>query len=158
MKRETFILFFLITTKVAMGETSLVIQPLNEQEQVHALAQIGYIKVMQDSLFVYSHANLLLGKNAIKDVRHFRYGEPTPITGIDNAEIAATCRVYPNPTQDRLVIQNAHCETAYIFDMDGNLMQTNTINGEYALINVTSLPKGNYILLLGTQTVKFIKH
>lgn len=157
MKRKLFIIPLLLVAIATMAETSLVIQPLTGDEQANALAQIGYVKVTPDSLFVFSHGDILLSKIAIKDVRYIRYGEPHESTGIDDVQSATTCRVYPNPTMDRLIIDNANCEKVYIFDLKGHLVQTTPIDGEHTSINVTSLPQGDYLLLLNNQTVKFIK-
>ena len=147
----------LFVTIAAIAETSLIIQPLTGTEQANALAQIGYVKVTQDSLFVFSHGDFLLSKVAIKEVRQIRYGEPNEQQGIDDIQVTTTCRVYPTPTMDRLIIENATCEKVYICDLNGRLLQTTPINGEHTSINVTSLPKGDYLLLLNNQTIKFIK-
>ena len=140
----------------AIAETSLIVQPLTGDEQAQALSTIGYVKVTSDSLFIYSHSDMLLGKSAIKDIHHIRYGEPKNQDGIDDVNIT-TCRVYPNPTQDMLVIDDSDADEALIFDLNGRLLQTNLLYGEKATINVSSLPKGEYLLLLNTQTFKFIK-
>ena len=155
MKRKLFFLSLLFVTIAAMAETSINIQPLSGQEQANALAQIGYIKVTQDSLYVFSHSDFLLSKIAIKDVRHIRYGELNE-QSIDDVQ-ATTCHVYPNPTQDMLIIDNANCEKAYIFDFNGRILHTAPIEGESTSIDVTSLPQGDYMLILNNQTVKFIK-
>ena len=106
---------------------------------------------------MFNHSDFLLSKIAIKDVRHIRYGEPNDATGISDVQTTTTCRVYPNPTMDRLIIDNANCEKVYIFDLNGRLLRTTPINGERTSINVTSLPQGDYLLLLNNQTIKFIK-
>ena len=142
MKRKLIILSLLFVAIAAKAETSLIIQPLTGKEQANALAQIGYVKVAQDSLFVFSHSDFLLSKIAINDVRYIRYGEPNEATSTEDVQAATTCRVYPNPTQDMLIIDNANCEKAYIFDLNGRLLQTAPINGEHTSINMTSLPQG----------------
>ena len=147
------LLFVAITT---IADTSLIVQPLSGDEQTQALSTIGYVKVTPDSLFIYSHSDILLGKNAIKDVRYIRYGELVEATSIDNANVS-TCHIYPNPTQDMLIVGNSNADKALIFDLNGRLLQTFSLYGEKATINVTALPKGEYILLLNTQTFKFIK-
>ena len=157
MKRKTLLILMLFVATAMMAETALIIKPLTGREQSNALAQIVYVKVTQDSLFVFSHSDFLLSKIAIKDVRHIRYGEPNEQQGIDDVQATTTCRVYPNPTMDKLIIENANCEKAYIFDLNGRLMQTSPIDGERTFINVTSLPQGDYLLLLNNQTIKFIK-
>lgn len=157
MKRKTFLISLLLIAIAAMAETSLIIKPLAGDEQANALAQIGYIKVTHDSIFVFSHSDFLLSKTAIKDIRQIRYGEQNQPTGIGNVQ-SATCHVYPNPTQDKLVIENAEGEKVYIFDIHGRLLQTANLQNGNATLNVSPLPQGEYLLLLNTQTVKFIKH
>ena len=160
MKSKLFSLLLAVVAGIGTigAETALIIQPLNGDEQANALAQIGYVKVTPDSLFVFSHGDFLLSKAAIKDIRHIRYGEPDEQQGIEDVQSATTCRVYPNPTQDRVVIENAEGEKVYIFDINGRLLQTANLQDGNATLNVSPLPQGEYLLLLNTQTVKFIKH
>ena len=155
--KKILLILLLFVAVVTKAETSLIIQPLTGDEQAQALSTIGYAKVTQDSLFIYLHSEMLLCKNAIKDIRHIRYGESNEATSIDDAD-EPTCRIYPNPTQDMLVVENAGDDKAFIIDLNGQLLQRVAINGDHATINVTSLPQGDYILLLNTQTYKFIKH
>ena len=157
MKRKTFLTSLLFVAIAAMAETALIIQPLNGDEQANTLAQIGYVKVTPDSLFVFSHGDFLLSKAAIKAIRHIRYGEPNLPTSIDDVQSATTCHVYPNPTHDRLVIENAEGEKVYIFDINGRLLQTANLQDGNATLNVSPLPQGEYLLLLNTRTIKFIK-
>ena len=156
MKQKITLILLLFVAIAAKAETSLIVQPLIGDEQAQALSTIGYVKVSPDSLFIYSHSDMLLGKNAIKNIRHIRYGEPATVTAIDDVN-TASCHIYPNPTQDMLIIDNADSDKAFIFDLNGRLLQTAAISGDHATINVTSLPQGDYILLLNTQTFKFIK-
>ena len=156
MRQKIFLIPLLFIAIAAIAETSLIVQPLSGNEQAQALSTIGYVKVASDSLFVYSHSDMLLGKNAIKDIRHIRYGEPATVTGIDDVN-TTICYIYPNPTQDMLIIDNSDAGKALIFDLNGHLLQSVALYGEKATINVTSLPQGDYILLLNTQTFKFIK-
>ena len=160
MKIKLFALLLAVAASIGISwaETALIIQPLNGDEQANALAQIGYVKVTPDSLLVFSYGDFLLSKAAIKDIRHIRYGDPSESTGIDDVQSAITCRVYPNPTQDRLVIENAEGEKVYIFDINGRLLQTANLQDGNATLNVSPLPQGEYLLLLNTQTVKFIKY
>ena len=156
MKQKLLLIPLLFVAIAAIADTLLIVQPLTGNEQAQALSAIGYVKVASDSLFVYSHSDMLIGKNAIKDIRHIRYGEPTEPTSIDNVNIT-TCRIYPNPTQDMLVFDNPDSDKALIFDLNGRLLQTVALCGEKATINVTTLLRGEYLLLLNTQTYKFIK-
>lgn len=157
MKRKTFLISLLFVAIAAMAETSLIVKPLTGEEQSTALSTIGYIKMTSDSLYVYSHSDLLLSKTAIKDINYLHFGKSGIATSFENVQVTTTCRVYPNPTQDMLIIENANCDKAYIFDISGRLLQTTSIEGDRTSINVNFLPLGEYLLFLGNQTVKFLK-
>lgn len=159
MNRKTLIISLLTIALTAIAETSLIIKPLNGEEQAKALTQIGYVKVSEDSLFVYSHSDYLYSKSAIKDIQHIRYGEPnnTPTRNLDGSSVMLSCRVYPNPAQDILILENANCEKAHVFDLNGHLLQSVNLHGVQNTVNVSSLPIGEYILMLNNQTYKFIK-
>ena len=113
MKRRLIVIPLLFVAIAMMAEMSLIIKPLSGEELANALEKIGYVKVTRDSLFVFSHSDFMLSKIAIKDVRHIRYGEAEQV-GIDEVQANTTCRVYPNPTQDILIIDNANCEKVYV--------------------------------------------
>lgn len=157
MKRKLIISPMLFVAAVMMAETALIVKPLTGEEQSTALSTIGYIKMTPESLYVYSHSDLLLSKTAIKDINYLHFGKSEIATSFEDVQATTSCRVYPNPTMDRLIIENANCEKVYIFDLNGRLLQTAPIDGERTSINVTSLPQGDYLLLLNNQTIKFIK-
>ena len=160
MKRPISFILTLLIAITAMAETSLIIKPLIGEEQAKALAEIGYVKLTEDSIFVFSHTDYLFSKAAIKDIRHIRYGEQseTPTGDADGSSaISSTIYIYPNPTHDMLIISNANADNAYIFDLNGRLLQTAALQDGNASVNVSSLPNGEYLILLNTQTFKFIK-
>lgn len=156
MNRKTILFSLLFVATAVMAGTTLVIKPLSGNEHAEALSQIGHLKMTQDSLCVYSHSGFLLGKNAIKDISYIRF-DGQEADAIENTEATATCRVYPNPTQDMLIIDNADSRVAHVFDLNGRLLQSVSLQEEKTTINVSSLPRGEYLLLLNTKTYKFIK-
>ncbi len=157
MKRKLIIPCLLFVAIAAMAETSLIVKPLTDEEQATALSTIGYIKMTPESLYVYSYSDLLLSQKAINDINYLHFGKSENATSFENVQVTTTCRVYPNPTQNMLIIENANCDKAYIFDISGRLLQTTSIEGDCTSINVNSLPLGEYLLFLGNQTVKFLK-
>lgn len=157
MKRKLIISCLLLVAIATMAETSLIVKPLTGEEQSTALSTIGYMKMTPESLYVYSHSDLLLSKTAIKDINYLHFGSSEVAMSFENVHAATSCRVYPNPTQDMLIIENANSDKAYIFDISGRLLQTKSIEGDRTSINVNSLPLGEYLLFLGNQTVKFLK-
>ena len=61
--------------------------------------------------------------------------------------------VYPNPTQDLLIIRGIESQTLRIYDLQGRMLKTEWGNQ----ISVASLSDGTYLLQIGTQVVRFIK-
>lgn len=56
-------------------------------------------------------------------------------------------KVYPNPTQDWIIIDNAdnNVVTADLYDINGKMVLSSTVNGNQRL-SIQELPAGNYIL------------
>ena len=153
MKRKLIIPCLLFVAIATMAETSLIVKPLTGEDQATALSTIGYIKMTPELLFVYSHSDLLLSKTAIKDINYLHFGVSNQATSFENVQVTTSCRVYPNPTQDMLIIENAISDKAYIFDISGRLLQTISIDGEHTSINVNFLPLGEYLLFLGVGSI-----
>ncbi|SDF88330.1 T9SS type A sorting domain-containing protein [Epilithonimonas hungarica] len=68
---------------------------------------------------------------------------------------------YPNPVKDILYIENAFNNKVYIYNMIGNLVKEFEISNNKTNINLSSLEKGNYILISTNgkeqKTFKIIK-
>ena len=75
MKRKLIFIPLLFVAIAMMAETALIIKPLTGKEQSEKLSQIGYVKMKDGFVMVYSKDNALLTKTAIADIRHLRYGE-----------------------------------------------------------------------------------
>lgn len=63
--------------------------------------------------------------------------------------------VFPNPVQDRLTITNVNSADYFIYDQNGKLAQTGTLNGT---IDVSELTNGLYVLRINNQSHRFIKN
>lgn len=62
-------------------------------------------------------------------------------------------KIYPNPTSGRVTVEVAdlskgHPSSAYLFNLQGMLLQRVDINRKKCDINLSSYPAGNYILKL----------
>ena len=79
---------------------------------------------------------------------------PTPShpTAVEGAT-ASGIILYPNPTQDRLVVQGAEGQTLRVYDLQGRLLK----QAEGTEVQVEDLANGTYLLQIGTQVVRFIK-
>ncbi len=101
---------------------------------------------------------------ALNELRHLTFTEQT--LAIEEAQTASKklIALYPNPVSHSLHIDLTNVEEGNIsiFNMQGQLLQTQKVSNQSALIlEVAHLPKGVYFCrynhLEETQTIKFIK-
>ncbi|MXN91613.1 T9SS type A sorting domain-containing protein [Flavobacterium sp. Sd200] len=76
---------------------------------------------------------------------------------------ADTLNIYPNPTTGLLKIQSKlTVNKTELYDVQGRLLQTNVVNGTDGVVDISSKPKGIYLLKVisdrGTVTKKVIKN
>ena len=72
-------------------------------------------------------------------------------TGIGNIDAASGIRIYPNPANDKLVIEGVGKGTAIIItDITGREVYSTTASGNSTLITTAALVPGNYLLQLQT--------
>ncbi|MBB4806276.1 hypothetical protein HNP38_001548 [Chryseobacterium defluvii] len=83
--------------------------------------------------------------------------------GVKSVEIDLESSVYPNPAKEFLNIKSARSMAEFhIFNTSGRKIFSQKNNAETPQLNVSGLPKGNYILQMidkdgNSQSVKFIK-
>jgi len=78
--------------------------------------------------------------------------------GIENPKLAPSVFVFPNPVQTNLTVAGANKGVKInLFDLNGKLLRSAPAQENSTEINVSSLPKGLYLLQVGEQVIKFIK-
>ena len=159
MKTKFLLLGALLLLGVSVrAEMSLVVTPMSTQEQSVALSNIGYIRIEDGIAMLYDKTGQLLGVHNLQDVRTVTYEErEAKPTSMNETSKGTVVRVYPNPTQDALVVENANCDVVRVFNLNGQILLTSSISGGTTTLNVSSLPIGTYLLQLNTEIVKFIK-
>jgi hypothetical protein len=87
--------------------------------------------------------------------------------GIEETGIQLVCSAFPNPTVDNLlltVVNNLNDDLSYqLFDLNGKLIDANSIHSESITINMESLPPAGYFLKVmqdntEIKTFKIIKN
>ena len=76
------------------------------------------------------------------------------------AEAQTAVKLYPNPTNGQLTIDNEQWkegEAIEIYSMSGALVATYKAAGEKTSVNISHLPNGAYLLRVGRYTAKFVK-
>lgn len=161
MKRILVVLGVLAFVGSAMAEPSLVVKPLVGTECISALSTVGKLVYSGDSLYVYDKSQTVVFKDLLLNVKHIRFSDeqPSTPTDVENTQSDNTLKVkvYPNPTQDILMVENAQGDMLRLYTMDGRLLETQPLTNGSAQVNMANLPTGNYLLLSGNQSFQVIK-
>ena len=161
MKRLLLILGIFAMVGSAQAVPSLVVKPLSGKECITALGVVGKLVYSGDSLYVYDKAQTLVFSDLLANVQHVRFSDeqPSTPTNVENTQGESTLqvKVYPNPTQEVLHVENAQSEVLRLYAMDGRLVGTQAVENGSAQVDMAELPTGNYLLLSGNQSFQVIK-
>jgi hypothetical protein len=161
--KNKFILIcaLLCSLQVWSAIPSLVVKPLSGKECITALSSIGKVVYSGDSLYVYDKAQTLVFSNLLANVQHIRFSDEQPNmpTSVENTQgdNALQVKVYPNPTQNILMVEHAQSDVLRLYTMDGRLVVTQVVENGSAQVDMAELPTGNYLLLSGNQSFQVIK-
>ena len=161
MKRLLLILGIFAMVGSAQSVPSLVVKPLRGAECITALGVVGKLVYSGDSLYVYDKAQTLVFSDLLANVQHVRFSDeqPSTPTNVENTQGESTLqvKVYPNPTQEVLHVENAQSEVLRLYAMDGRLVGTQAVENGAAQVDMAELPAGNYLLLCGKESFQVIK-
>ena len=161
MKRLLLILGIFAMVGSAKAVPSLVVKPLRGAECITALGVVGKLVYSGDSLYVYDKAQTLVFSDLLANVKHVRFSDeqPSTPTNVENTQGESTLqvKVYPNPTHDILMVENAQGNVLRLYTMGGQLVIIQPVNNGSAQVNMTELPTGNYLLISGNQSFQVIK-
>ena len=145
-----FIFLCIIFCSLQTMATNLVIEPRSGTEKMQDIALIGKLVFVEDSIRLLDKEGNILATESIANVKKIYFA---PTSTDVNDTLVNTIFVYPNPTQDVLMIQGAESQTLRVYNLQGSLLLTQWGNQ----ISVGNLPDGTYLLQIGTQVVRFIK-
>ena len=161
MKRILLILGVFAMVGSAKAVPSLVVKPLRGAECITALGVVGKLVYSGDSLYVYDMAQTMVFSDLLANVQHVLFSDeqPSTPTNVENTQGESTLhvKVYPNPTQEVLHVENAQSEVLRLYTMDGRLVGTQAVENGSAQVNMAELPAGNYLLLCGKESFQVIK-
>ena len=149
--KHIFILICVICCSLQTMATNLVLVQSSGEKVSKDIAKIGKLVFVEDSIQLLDKEGNLLATESIANIKKIYFAPPTE-TDV-NDTLVNTILVYPNPTQDVLMIQGAESLTLRVYNLQGSLLLTESGNQ----ISVGHLPDGTYLLQIGTQVVRFIK-
>ena len=153
MKKWLFLCLAAVAISVQATATNLVLSRSSGTQLLQDIAAIGKVVFVGDDLQLLAHDGTVLAQEPIAEVQQITFA-PTPShpTAVEGAT-ASGIILYPNPTQDRLVVQGAEGQTLRVYDLQGRLLK----QAEGIEVQVEDLANGTYLLQIGTQVVRFIK-
>ena len=150
--KHTFILICVIFCSLQTLAANLVIKQRSGAESLQDIAIIGKCIVVRDNIQLLDKSGNVLAIEPLANIKKITFLTSDTSENV-NDTIANMIVVYPNPTQDILIIRGIESQTLRIYDLQGSLLQTEWGNQ----ISVGNLPVGTYLLQIGTQVVRFIK-
>ena len=150
--KHIFILICVICCSLQTMATNLVLEQRSGAEVLQDIATIGKLVFVEENIQLLDKDGNILATESIANVKKIQFA--TNGTNADvNYTVVHTIVVYPNPTQDILMIQGAESQMLRVYNLQGSLLLTQWGNQ----IAVSHLPVGTYLLQIGTQVVRFIK-
>lgn len=138
-------------------QPSVIIERLVGQDLTYAIAQVGKLTFANDSVYLVAHKGNILGKEAQTKTRKIAFSKVEDPTGTHEVSMD-DIRVYPNPTTANLKVSGLESGTTIrIYANDGKLLETTTAESNTAILPVSHLAQGTYLLQINTSIVKFIK-
>ena len=150
--KHTFILICIILCSLQTMATNLVIEHRSGAEVLQDIAIIGKCLVVGDSIQLLDKSGNVLAIEPLANIKQITFATAGISEDVKDT-VVNTIVVYPNPTQDVLMIQGAESQTLRVYNLQGSLLLTQWGNQ----ISVGNLPDGTYLLQIGTQVVRFIK-
>ena len=152
MKKWLFLCLAAVAISVQATATNLVLSRSSGTQLLQDIAAIGKVVFVGDDLQLLAHDGTVLAQEPIAEVQQIPFADGSEPTSVEGAT-ASGIILYPNPTQDRLVVQGAEGQTLRVYDLQGRLLKQT----EGTEVQVEDLANGTYLLQIGTQVVRFIK-
>lgn len=155
MKQKLFFSLLALLIGAQVTATDLVLVKIDGTQQLQDISTIGKWVYVGDDLQLLSHDGSVLAQEPVLNIRKITFAEssgtdtPTSMENIQSTSVV----IYPNPSQDMLIVSGIEAQALRVFDMQGRLLKVE--NGTQ--VHVSDLAEGTYLLQVGTQVVRFIK-
>lgn len=154
-----FLLFVVAVGSQLRAEMSLVVRPLYETDHITALSSIGKLVYSGDSLYLYDTEQVLIYGEELAKVRHVRYSDEKPPIDVDveTQNLVSQVAIYPNPTTDKLYINNLEAGAVRLYTADGQLLQIIEAKESTTEVDMSAYPTGTYVLFCSGEAFSVIK-
>ncbi len=154
MKKAILIISSLLAMQIASA--SLVVEALDGTTQVYDMAAVSKLDFTTSGSLKVVKTDKSEDVKSISATRKVVFSaEDAPATAIAENSSASVLKVYPNPAKNEITVEGAS-DDILIFSANGGLVST-TKAADKAVINVSSLADGVYILRSGKSAARIIK-
>lgn len=145
-------LFFAFVCSLQVMALNLVVEHRSGAELLQDIALIGKWVYVGDDLQLLDKAGNVLATEPLANIKKITFSVSGSMTSVEDVQ-PLNIVVYPNPTQDVLMIQGIEAQALRVYDLQGRML----LQQEGTQIGVSQLSEGTYLLQIGTQVVRFIK-
>ena len=145
-------LFFAFVCSLQVMALNLVVEHRSGAELLQDISLIGKWVYVGNDLQLLDKAGNVLATEPLANIKKITFaisGAQTAVEDVQSSNIV----VYPNPTQDVLMIQGIEAQALRVYDLQGRML----LQAEGTQVGVGQLTEGTYLLQIGTQVVRFIK-
>ena len=150
MKKLSSISVLLLCT-IHLMATQLIVTPYTGNEMQQDISLIGKWVFVGDELQLLDKSGNLLASELVTSIRKITFTAQIH-DAVENV-LPNQLLVYPNPTQDVLLVSGIEPQPLRVYDVQGKLVHQE----QGTEVHVSHLSNGVYILQIGTQVVRFIK-
>lgn len=145
-------LFFAFLCSLQVMALNLVVEHRSGAELLQDIALIGKWVYVGDDLQLLDKAGSVLATEPLANIKKITFSVSGSMTSVEDVQ-PSNIVVYPNPTQDVLMIQGIEAQALRVYDLQGRML----LQAEGTQVGVGQLTEGTYLLQIGTQVVRFIK-
>jgi hypothetical protein len=149
---KKILLFLALICCIQVLALNLVVEHRSGADLFKDIALIGKWVYESDNLQLIDKAGNVLATEALANIKKITFSVSGAVTDVDNVQ-SNSILVYPNPTQDILMIQGIDAQALRVYDLQGRLL----MQQKGTQVDVNNLLEGTYLLQIGTQVVRFIK-
>ena len=141
----------LLLCAIHLMATQLIVTPYAGNEMQQDISLIGKWVFVGDELQLLDKSGNLLASELVTSIRKITFTAQIH-DAVENV-LPNQLLVYPNPTQDVLLVSGIEPQPLRVYDVQGKLVHQE----QGTEVHVSHLSNGVYILQIGTQVVRFIK-
>ena len=130
----------------------LIVQQRSGAQLIYDVEIIGKWIYIGEDLQLIDKSGNILATEPVLEIKKIVFATANSISNPES-ELDKSILVYPNPTQDILMIEGIQAQPLRVYDLKGNMI----LQEMGTQIKVGHLANGTYLIQIGTQVARFIK-